>query len=230
MSEFKTILTFTLVNEASIARSLLESNDIPVFIKNENTIQTVSFYSNALGGVQLQVPEDLIPEAITVLTDAGYKLNAEAKESKWLQTFDGISSGIPYVKKISPVYRFIILIGTLITLISIIIFGLFGADLNKKITDNEWCVNVVSIAEITAMPIFSSCQYKMKFIGDSTLTIVKDDSADSGKWSLDGNRLSIEGFSRIGMDINGIHLVNQDGDELILKNKQSQILLKKKKL
>jgi hypothetical protein len=55
MDTLVTILTFNHPLEAAVIRSRLESEDIECFLKNEYSINTNPFNSNALGGVELQV-------------------------------------------------------------------------------------------------------------------------------------------------------------------------------
>jgi hypothetical protein len=50
-----------------MAKSQLESAGVPVFIADESTIGMNWLYSNALGGVKLQVPESLALEAQELL-------------------------------------------------------------------------------------------------------------------------------------------------------------------
>ena len=67
MSELKTIASFSFAHEAHLAKSKLEASSIPAFIKDEHTITMNWLYSNALGGVKLQVLEDQDGEAIDIL-------------------------------------------------------------------------------------------------------------------------------------------------------------------
>ena len=76
MQKFITIKTFTFAYELAVLKGRLESEGIQCFIKNENFSQIASLYSNAIGGVQLQVLESDIPEAIEILKEGDY-LNAE---------------------------------------------------------------------------------------------------------------------------------------------------------
>ncbi len=76
MQKFITIKTFTYAYELAVLKGRLESEGIQCFIKNENFSQIASLYSNAIGGVQLQVLEADIPEAIEILKEGDY-LNAE---------------------------------------------------------------------------------------------------------------------------------------------------------
>lgn len=55
MSKFVTICTYTSPWDAHIAMGRLESEGIPVFLAHEQHIWMNWMYSNALGGVKLQV-------------------------------------------------------------------------------------------------------------------------------------------------------------------------------
>lgn len=72
MQKFITIKTFTYAYELAVLKGRLESEGIQCFIKNENFSQIASLYSNAIGGVQLQVLEADIPAAIEILREGDY--------------------------------------------------------------------------------------------------------------------------------------------------------------
>ncbi|MGY7478107.1 DUF2007 domain-containing protein, partial [Klebsiella pneumoniae] len=57
------VKTFSFPYEAQIAKTQLESFGITAYIANEHTIKLDWFYSNALGGVRLLVPENYVDEA-----------------------------------------------------------------------------------------------------------------------------------------------------------------------
>ena len=67
-----TIHHFNLASEAMIVRGRLESEGIPCMIQNELIAQVAPFYSNAFGGVKLQVNESDAEQAIEILKEAGY--------------------------------------------------------------------------------------------------------------------------------------------------------------
>ena len=69
MSELKSIASFSFPHEAHLAKSKLEASGIRAFIRDEHTITMNWFYSNALGGVRLQVLESQMEEAIEVLKE-----------------------------------------------------------------------------------------------------------------------------------------------------------------
>ena len=67
-----TVLTRDLPQDAYVPRSLLESRDIPVNLTNEIAVQIIAYLSPAVGGVSLQVPENRVEEARSILRQAGY--------------------------------------------------------------------------------------------------------------------------------------------------------------
>ncbi|NVJ50746.1 MAG: DUF2007 domain-containing protein [Gammaproteobacteria bacterium] len=52
------IASFSFPHEAHVARALLESEGIPVIVADEHTINMQWLYSDALGGVKIQVPPE----------------------------------------------------------------------------------------------------------------------------------------------------------------------------
>jgi hypothetical protein len=62
-----TIARYSLAIEAHIARAKLESEGIPAFVADEHTITADWLYSNAMGGVRLQVPDACVEQARTIL-------------------------------------------------------------------------------------------------------------------------------------------------------------------
>lgn len=72
MSDWITLTTFPYPQSAHIAAAMLESEGIPVFLKDEMTIQVDVLLSPALGGVKLQVQEEYFEEAYELLKKGGY--------------------------------------------------------------------------------------------------------------------------------------------------------------
>jgi len=72
MDDWKKIHVFMYPQDAYLAKSLLESEEIDVFLQDEMTTQIFNFYSNAIGGVKILVPTKDADRAIEVLKDGGY--------------------------------------------------------------------------------------------------------------------------------------------------------------
>ena len=64
-----TIRTYSYHNESLIDKAKLESAGIPCILMDENTILVQPFYSNAIGGIKLQVNESEAEQALQILAD-----------------------------------------------------------------------------------------------------------------------------------------------------------------
>jgi tetratricopeptide (TPR) repeat protein len=65
-----TIATFSYPTEAYIPKTKLETEGIPSFLANEYTVNMYWLYSNAVGGVKLQVKAGDVERALAILTPA----------------------------------------------------------------------------------------------------------------------------------------------------------------
>ena len=64
-----TIATYSFPYEAHIAKARLDAEGIPAFVADEQTINMQWLYSNAMGGVRLQVPEQFVAQAAEILAE-----------------------------------------------------------------------------------------------------------------------------------------------------------------
>lgn len=67
MNTFKTIATFNYPADAVIVKGKMESEGITVFLKDEFTVATDPFATNALGGVKMQVYREDYLKAMGIL-------------------------------------------------------------------------------------------------------------------------------------------------------------------
>ncbi len=131
---FMTVLTFTYPHELAIVRGRLESEGIECFVADELTAQVNPFYSNAIGGVKLQVRESDIERATEILKESGY-----IKEEKDIQQspvffvkLDKVTSRWPLIKKLPLFFRLMIIIAVLSgLLITVVYFASLPALVDK---------------------------------------------------------------------------------------------------
>jgi hypothetical protein len=95
-----TILTFTYPYEFAIVRGRLESEGIECFVKDELTVQVNPFYSNAIGGIKLQVRKRDWEQALKILTETGYIKEADLQPAPSLLNLQRFLSKIPLIKKL----------------------------------------------------------------------------------------------------------------------------------
>ncbi|HEY0029110.1 MAG TPA: DUF2007 domain-containing protein [Bacteroidia bacterium] len=67
--QFVTIRTYSYPHEVAIIRGRLKSEGIECFVKDELTVQVNPFYSNAIGGVKLQVRESDLERAEAIIQE-----------------------------------------------------------------------------------------------------------------------------------------------------------------
>jgi hypothetical protein len=96
---FITVLTFTYPYEVAIVRSRLELEGIVCFVQDELTAQVHPFYSNAIGGVKLQVKESDLKQAVEILKQAGYIKDEDLQPSKESVRLNKVMSKIPIINK-----------------------------------------------------------------------------------------------------------------------------------
>ena len=88
MTNRQTLMTFTFPTEAHIVKGFLESNGIEVYLKDEMTVQVNNFYSNAIGGVKLQVNEPDYEQGIQLLREGGYLNDQTTQEKKEIKIIE----------------------------------------------------------------------------------------------------------------------------------------------
>ncbi|MEP0481537.1 MAG: hypothetical protein ABJD23_15045, partial [Nonlabens sp.] len=67
MSKFKTIAVFAYPAEAVVVKGKLESEQVEVFLKDEFTVATDPFATNAIGGVKMLVYKEDFIKAMGIL-------------------------------------------------------------------------------------------------------------------------------------------------------------------
>ena len=140
MDRLVTILTVSYPQELLIIRSRLEFEGIECFTKDELTVQAYVGYSNAVGGVKLQVLEEDASKARKILMVLGY-LKEEPNQVDILTSLDVKTNRIHLLKYI-PVKGRIVLITFLICLpVSILLYFILRPDPYESLTTNNWCVS-----------------------------------------------------------------------------------------
>lgn len=90
MENWTVVYTAIYPQDVYMAQSLLESDGIFTFIKDELTAQVHNFYSTAIGGVKLMVRESDVHRAVELLTAGGYIRHCETKTESASRTKDSL--------------------------------------------------------------------------------------------------------------------------------------------
>lgn len=113
MSKFVTVTRFSFPYEAQIARSALESAGIEAVVLDEHTINMNWLYSNALGGVRLQVLSNREQEAKELLAQ-DFSAQVESRVGEKRQTpcpECNSTQWQPYTKGKKPAFLVFLLLG-----------------------------------------------------------------------------------------------------------------------
>lgn len=68
-SQFTLLRRFQYTSEALILKGKLESQGIPVYLRDHNTVDSNPLYSNAVGGVKLYVNTEDVERATSILNE-----------------------------------------------------------------------------------------------------------------------------------------------------------------
>jgi hypothetical protein len=117
MDNFVTIKTFTYATEVAVIRGRLESEGIECFAQDELTVQANPFYSNAIGGVKLQVKQSDLRKAIEILEEGGYLKEADFLPTPLYTFLDQATAGLPYMRDLRLEFRLLIIAGIIVSLI-----------------------------------------------------------------------------------------------------------------
>jgi hypothetical protein len=98
-NNYITVLTFNYPYEIAIVRGRLESEGIECFVQDELTVQVHPFFSNAIGGVKLQVKDCDLKQVVEILEEAGYITEEDLQPPKNMIILNRILSKIPIIKK-----------------------------------------------------------------------------------------------------------------------------------
>ncbi|MDB5134526.1 MAG: hypothetical protein JWP37_1129 [Mucilaginibacter sp.] len=124
MGTFVTVLNVSLPQQLWIIKGKLESEGIKCFVKDELTVQANNLYSNAVGGVKLQVLEEDVERARVILTELGY-IKEELVTVDLLTQIDAKTLFIPFLKNVNVINRIIIITSVLVALVVTVLYQVF---------------------------------------------------------------------------------------------------------
>lgn len=107
-----TIATYSFPHEAHLAISRLDAVGIPAYIADEHTITMQWLYSNALGGVKVQVAAEFVEQAKAILQeDLSYLLEEEFGKNELTCPQCGSADLRPYTMGKKPALLVFLLLG-----------------------------------------------------------------------------------------------------------------------
>lgn len=123
MDEFITLATFPYPSEMIAIRGRLESEGIECYVKDELMMQMYNSYSNAIGGVKLEVRQSDYEMARQILEETGFLKEEITEPSKFWARVDDWTKNIPWINTMRLELRLLVVLGFLL---AIVLFGFLG--------------------------------------------------------------------------------------------------------
>jgi hypothetical protein len=231
--KYITILTSTYPNELAVIRGRIEAEGIECFLQDELTVQVNPFYSNAIGGVKLQVKESDLKEATEILRQGGYIEENDIQPPKFISNLDRLTSKIPLLNRVQFEIRLMIIIAFSIGIIATVAYFTTLPTIDERLTKNSWCVDNVIYNGKTYTPQTNSrftftgtgiCEESITFRENGTVTLPGFQSETVwGKWGLGNESLQISQTDTFSFVYNGVYKVDFSSSGLILKSEKTTL-------
>ena len=230
MNHFQTVAVFTYPSELAIAKSFLESNNIECFVKDELTIQVHNFYSNAIGGIKMQVKPEDFKKARHLLLQRGFIKDEKVDHDGLLPKLDALTSKIPFMGSMRFPNKMIVLFVLLISMV--VIPGLYFVipTTSERLTNSDWCLSHVSFNGKNYIPatdrvriiLNGECLESAKFKVNGKLVLPGFESDFIiGQWELTEDKVEIYDIDNFANIYNGIYDLNFEGGELTMTSENT---------
>lgn len=233
MDNFVTIMTFNHPAELAVLRPRLEADGIECVVLDELAAQVAPFYSNAIGGVKLQVKESDVLRAMEILKVGGYINGEDLQHQENLTKFDRVTSRFPLFGNLRVEIRLMIIVVVGVLVLGGVIYLATLPTTFERLTKQSWCVDKVTyngkdFATKTVEQIqligAGFCQESIDMRINGTIILPGFNShAAWGRWKLEDNSLQISETDTFDFVYNGLYDMKFSGNRLILKSNQTTI-------
>lgn len=165
-----TVISVGLPMEAQIIKAQLELHGIEVEILDEMTSDIAPFYTQAMGGIRIQVQEVHFEAAKELLIHLGHLKKEERKTNPIYAAFIKYSNKIPLLNKLRVELRLLICLTVLLALFIVPIVLANQPKLIDRIVGKHWCVSEVyymnepiSLDESVYDVYFNNCKSILTF-------------------------------------------------------------------
>jgi hypothetical protein len=228
MEQLVTLLTFSFPHELAVVRSLLESEGIECFAKDEFTAQVNNFYSNAIGGIKLQVRESEFERAVEILKESNYFQEKTAEPEEFWMKPAGLIHDIPRLKKVMIILALVLLV--MVTAV----YYFTRPPLSTVLITSDFCIQGIiykgeKLATHTTgfhyiTPGSDDCGYLMNFQEQGTIRFPGINTYSIGAhWALDQNYVSISHADTLGHIFNGTYKLELSGEEFEMSSDSTWI-------
>lgn len=201
MDEFVTIAEFTWPTDTIVPRGLLEDAGIEIHLKDELTVQVYNLYSQAVGGVKVQVRAADAEQARTILREAGFLKEGPAEDPAIWMELDRITRDIPLLGRIELLAaRLLVLVAIVLVIVIVPIAISAQPTLKERVTAYDWYVqrvqyngNDLKVRSTDLFVAFSDCPEQLSF-GKNGAAVLPGFGSDrqSVTWTIQDGALLFE--------------------------------------
>lgn len=129
MEKMIEIASFQFPAEALTLCSLLESEGVQCYLRDEITSQILGNYVN-IGGVKVEILEEDLPRALEIMEAGGYISDIETvEETEPIKAIHSFSEHIPFLRKYTLEKQIIIIFAIVAVLLALLVY--FGSQLSN---------------------------------------------------------------------------------------------------
>ena len=229
---FVTIAEFMLPSDVVVARGRLESEGIECILQDELTVQVHNFYSQAVGGVKLQVREEEVELAKRLLAEWGLFGEGPAESSVFWDELDAITKRIPLIGKLDLLMARLMVLVTVVMLV-IAVPLVYAAQPSKQelLVQGNWCVDRIMHDGVAMEPYTLGlttvwdCAEKIHFDASGDVRMPGfGTTANHGEWTLNGGQLWLERMDTLNDVFRDPFRVSVSERELILESSRTVIM------
>lgn len=145
-NDWVTIATFNYAHQAELLKARIESEGIQCNLKDENIATANPLYSNAVGGIKVQVLHSNIEKVIPILKELGYNNEDVDGFKSWESEVAESTDKISVLRKYPIEKRLLILlIGAALALAIIfsIVYYVTAPSVAERLSQSSWCLSQV---------------------------------------------------------------------------------------
>jgi hypothetical protein len=139
-----TVLTVSYPHELVVARGRLEAESIPYFVQDELTLQIDPFYSNAMGGLRLQVRQEDVERATEILQEGGFLIHSTPSNAGFLGPLAEWSGNVPVLKNLNELVRVLLVLFVVIAAVFLAIYLILAPQFTERSVQPELSVERLS--------------------------------------------------------------------------------------
>ncbi len=230
-----TVYSFSSPHELAIVVGRLESEGIECFVQDELTIQANPLYSNALGGIKLQVKEHDVERTVEILKESGYNPEQSEESSRLIIWLDKQSERIPLLSKLRVEYRILTLLAFTLIISSYLIYLITKPFAIDRLSGKSWCLDYVIYDNKTYIPstnqaairlsVYGQCAEIISFGKSAQLSLPGFNSREvKAKWAPQDEHLHIVKADSFDFIYNGIYEIDFTKTNLILKSDKTTLV------